>query len=115
MLEDEEEAEEAPTASGVPPVEQRALRGTASGRDAAGQPDAGLRPAHDGEAAEGSDGEAEDDKVRVMASRIWSGEVFLAWQVMSDSLTRICDTSVPEVGPRVPQLLRRKAAEKSTH
>ena len=69
MLDDEdEENDEIPPANGLASVEQRALRGTASGRDAAGQPDAGLRPAADGETAESTDDEAEDDAVRLTFS-----------------------------------------------
>ena len=73
MLEDEEEeAREAPTAGGVPPIEQRALRGTASGRDAAGQPDTGLGRARDGGAAESADAEAESETVRMTATRTFA-------------------------------------------
>ena len=61
---EDEPAEEPLPVGGVLPSEQRELRGTASGRDAAGQKNAGLKPAQDGDTAEGTDGEAEEAKVR---------------------------------------------------
>ena len=60
-----EEPEEEPLpVGGVLSSEQHELRGAASGRDAAGQQDAGLKPAQDGDAADSTDGEAEEAQVR---------------------------------------------------
>ncbi len=78
---DEPEEEPLPV-GGVLSSEQRELRGAASGRDAAGQQDAGLNPAQDGDATESTDGEAEEAQVsgvvvrsnfgrRVMRSYPW--------------------------------------------
>ena len=55
--------EETLPAGGVLSSEQRELRGAASGQDAAGQPDAGLRPAQDGDATKSMDGGPEEDQV----------------------------------------------------
>ncbi len=65
---------------GVLSSEQRELRGAASGRDAAGQQDAGLKPAKDSDAAESTDGEAEEAQVRgAGSSSQLSTEELLAW------------------------------------
>ena len=99
---EDEREEEALPAGGVLSSEQRELRGAASGRDAAGQPDAGLRPAHEGDAAESTDGEAEEEREVSDATTRFPGSEQSAFKVALLSCTVALPTASDTTAPSDP-------------